>query len=154
MKKATIIEVITFLNIGLFLYTAIAKIADYSLMRDELAQSPILAPVSNLVAILLPVVEIIVVLMLVVPRWRLKGYYLTLGLMTLFTVYIVILLSSDKDLPCSCGGIIQELTWQQHLIFNSAFILADIWGIRLLINQKKESTKERHRMLQYNASYR
>lgn len=150
MKKATIIEVITFLNIVLFIYTAIAKITDYSLMREELAQSPVLAPVSNLVAILLPIVEIIVVLMLMVPRWRLKGYYLTLILMLLFTAYITILLTSDMDLPCSCGGIIQQLSWPQHLIFNAAFILADILAIRLLLKHKKEIHKERNGLIPYN----
>lgn len=152
IKRTTIIESITILNLILFLYTGIAKIMDYSLVREELAQSSVLAPVSNLVAFLLPVIEILVVLMLMVPRWRLKGYYLTLALMILFTGYVTILLTSGKDLPCSCGGIIQQLSWPQHLIFNSAFILADIWAIRLLLKQKKEISEERNRMIQYHVT--
>jgi hypothetical protein len=150
LKRSTIIDAITLLNIILFLYTAIAKIADYSLMKEELAQSPVLAPVSNVAAILLPIVEIIVVLMLAVPRWRLEGFCLTLGLMILFTGYITILLTSGKDLPCSCGGIIQQLSWPQHLIFNSAFIVADSLAIWLLGKQKKEISEYRNRMIQYH----
>jgi hypothetical protein len=153
LKRNTIIEAVTFLNIILFLYTGIAKIADYSLMREELAQNPILAPISNLVAILFPIIEIIVVLMLVVPRWRLKGYYLTLGLMILFTGYITILLTSGSDLPCSCGGIIQQLSWPQHLIFNIAFMIADSLVIWLLRKQKKEASEYMKRMIQYNMTY-
>lgn len=150
LKRTTIIEAITFLNIILFFYTGIAKITDYSLMKDELAQNLLLAPVSNLVAILLPIVEFIVVIMLAVPRWRLKGYYLTLGLMILFTAYITILLTSDKNLPCSCGGIIQQLSWPQHLVFNSAFIVSDILAIWLLRKQKKEVFENRKKMIRYN----
>jgi hypothetical protein len=39
------------------------------------------------------------------------------------------MLLSEKDLPCSCGGIISSLSWRQHIIFNGVFILLAITGI-------------------------
>jgi uncharacterized membrane protein YphA (DoxX/SURF4 family) len=140
IKRTTIIETIVILNIILFLYTGIAKIMDYSVFKEQLAESPILAPVSKAIAILLPLAEFALVIMLLIPRWRLKGLYATLGLMILFTAYITIMLLTSDQLPCSCGGIIEQLSWQQHLIFNGAFILLNVLAIRLLKTEKKQLT--------------
>ena len=141
-KRTTIIEIITVLNIILFLYTGIAKIMDYSVFKEQLAVSPILSFAAKPVALLLPWVEFVVVLMLVIPRWRLKGLYACLGLMILFTAYIIALFSISKEMPCSCGGIIELLSWQQHIVFNVAFIALNLWAIILLKKEKKELMKE------------
>nr|WP_276834881.1 MauE/DoxX family redox-associated membrane protein [Chryseobacterium cucumeris] len=39
-------------------------------------------------------------------------------LMLIFTGYIALLLSKSKNLPCSCGGILEKMSWNQHLYFN------------------------------------
>ena len=141
-KRRTIIEIITVLNIILFLYTGIAKIMDYSIFKEQLALSPILSWAAEPVALLLPGVEFIIVLILVIPRWRLKGLYASLTIMTLFTIYIIALFSISSEMPCSCGGIIEQLSWKQHIVFNSAFILTNIWGIILLKKEKNMAMKE------------
>jgi uncharacterized membrane protein YphA (DoxX/SURF4 family) len=138
MKKRTILETIIVLYTILFLYTAISKFQDYSVFNEQLSDSPLLAPISKSVAWGLPLIELLIVLLLLVPRWRLKGLFVTASLMVLFSVYVVCILIFDKALPCSCGGIIQQLSWPQHLIFNSIFLLLAIWGIRLEKIQRKE----------------
>ncbi|WP_205514602.1 MauE/DoxX family redox-associated membrane protein [Longitalea arenae] len=135
IKRTTIIEIVTVLNIILFLYTGIAKIMDYSVFKEQLAMSPILSWAANPVALLLPWVEFAIVLMLVIPRWRLKGLYASLIMMTLFTIYIIALFSISTEMPCSCGGIMEALSWQQHIVFNLVFVLLNGWAIYL---QKKE----------------
>jgi hypothetical protein len=40
------------------------------------------------------------------------------------------MISFDKNLPCSCGGIISKLSWKQHIIFNLFFIVLSVIGIR------------------------
>jgi hypothetical protein len=112
-----------------------AKLLDYSVFKEQLATSPILAPISKPVALLLPWTEFVVVLLLIIPRWRLKGLLASLALMTTFTIYVIAILSFSDKLPCSCGGIIQELSWSQHLVFNGGFILLAIWAI---VWQKRE----------------
>lgn len=152
-KRTTIIEIITVLNIILFLYTGIVKIMDYSIFKEQLAVSPILGPVAKPVALLLPPVEFVVALMLVIPRWRLKGLYATLALMTGFTVYIIALYAVSKEMPCSCGGIIELLSWQQHLVFNGVFILLNIWAIKLQRREKKELAKGWNDVQKYSVSH-
>lgn len=141
IKRTTIIEVTTVLNIILFLYTGIAKIMDYSVFKEQLAVSPILSWAAKPVALLLPWIEFALVIMLIIPRWRLKGLYASLILMTFFTTYIIVLFSISTAMPCSCGGIMEQLSWQQHLVFNGAFILLNIWAIKLLRREKKELGK-------------
>lgn len=142
IKRTTIIEIITILNIILFLYTGISKIMDYSVFKEQLAVSPILSWTSTSVAVLLPVVECLIVIMLIVPRWRLKGLYASFIIMTAFTAYITAMFIVAPEMPCSCGGIIELLSWQGHLIFNSIFVILNGLAIYLQRKEKKLSGKE------------
>jgi uncharacterized membrane protein YphA (DoxX/SURF4 family) len=138
MKRTTIIETIIFLYAILFLYTGISKLMEYDVFKENIAASPILAPVASLIAWNIPFFEFAITAILIIPKWRLKGLYAALTLMILFTVYIIAILLFDKNLPCSCGGIIQQLSWWQHLVFNSVFILLAIWGTVLQKRERKQ----------------
>jgi uncharacterized membrane protein YphA (DoxX/SURF4 family) len=137
MKRTTIIETIVFLYVILFLYTGISKLFDYSVLKESIADSPILAPIATPIAWVLPWVEFAITILLIIPRWRLKGLYASFILMILFTGYVIALLLFDEKLPCSCGGILQELSWPQHLIFNGIFVLLALWAIVLQRREKK-----------------
>jgi hypothetical protein len=126
---STLSEAVTVLYIILFLYTGIDKITNYLVFREQLEVSAILTYVATLIASILPCVELITVVLLAIPKLRLKGLYVSLCLMVIFTGYIVAILCFDKDLPCSCGGLISQLSWKQHLIFNTLFIALAILGI-------------------------
>jgi uncharacterized membrane protein YphA (DoxX/SURF4 family) len=142
MRKTTIIEIITVLFIILFLYTGISKLMDYNIFREQIATSPLLEPVSIPIAWGLPWVEFLVLVMLIFPRWRLKGLYASLILMVLFTSYIIAVLTFNEHIPCSCGGVLQELSWRQHIIFNGAFISLALTGIVLSGKVRKERLME------------
>lgn len=137
IKRTTIVEAIVLINIILFLYTGIAKIMDYDLFKEQLAVSPILSWAATPIAILLPIVEFLVVIMLIVPRWRLKGLYACFGLMTGFLLYIIAMYIFAPEMPCSCGGLIELLSWKGHMIFNAIFMLIDAVAIRLHRQEKK-----------------
>ena len=122
MKKTIVVEIITVLYIILFLYTGLSKLMDYSIFREQLEESPLLSSISSPIALGLPIAELAATLLLTIPRWRLKGLYASLVLMILFTSYVIGILIFDEHLPCSCGGIIGELSWPQHIVFNSSFI--------------------------------
>lgn len=141
MKKATVLETIVILYIILFLYTGISKLIDYSIFKEQIATSPFLAPMAKGIALSIPWIEFLVVILLIVPKWRLKGLYNSLLLMIVFTMYIVGILLFNKDLPCSCGGVISELSWGQHIVFNSVFIVMAIAAI-LFERQLRKSNKD------------
>jgi len=138
MKRTTIIEIITLLTLSLFLYAGIAKIMDYTLFREQLAESPVLKPFAGFIAMALPIVEFALVVLLLVPRWRLKGLYSSLILLSIFTVYIAVMMLTSDHLPCSCGGLLEELSWKGHIFFNGGFILLNAIAIRLEKHLKKQ----------------
>ena len=121
--KNNIILAICYLYAFLFTYAAISKILDYHDFRIKLGQSPLLSAFAGYVAIGVPVLELIIVLMLIFPRWRISGLFTSFCLMIAFTAYIFIILNFSSNIPCSCGGILQDLGWNEHLIFNIVFIL-------------------------------
>jgi uncharacterized membrane protein YphA (DoxX/SURF4 family) len=131
MTRSTIVEIISMLFVILFLYTGISKLMEYGVFKEQIADSPILKPFASFIAWSLPLTEFIVSILLIIPRWRLKGLYASLLLMIAFTLYIGAVMTFNKELPCSCGGIISLLSWGEHLVFNSVFILLAFAGVVL-----------------------
>jgi hypothetical protein len=129
MKRSIFVVTVAYFFIILFLYTGISKWMHFSLFKEEIAVSPILAPVACWIAWGLPLTEIVISIALFTPQWRLKGLYATLALMILFIGYVSGILIMDKHISCSCGGIIEELTPWQHLLFNSICLLLNMAAI-------------------------
>ncbi|GAA0527778.1 MauE/DoxX family redox-associated membrane protein [Chitinophaga japonensis] len=140
MKRKTIVDIIAYLFILLFVYASVNKLADYRAFSIELGKSPLLTAFADWVAWGVPVVELVVVALLTVPRWCLAGLYAAFSLMTMFTAYIVAILKFSDYIPCSCGGVLQNMTWNQHLVFNIFFVVLGFVGIMLY---EKEAPKDK-----------
>jgi hypothetical protein len=129
--QSIVTGIISALLLILFLYTAASKLMDHERFLMVLKKSPLLQEVAGPVSWLVPLSELIVSLSLFVPAWRLYGFRLAFGLMSIFTLYIAYMILFTPHLPCSCGGVIRKMSWSQHLVFN-VFFLALAWsGIRL-----------------------
>lgn len=130
MKQPFLVKAIAFFFILLFLYTGVDKLLEITTFRDQLVASPLLGSIAGLVAWALPVTEIILAIALFIPRWQLKALYASGILMILFTIYVAVILLIDTHISCSCGGIIENLSPRQHLLFNGATIA--LAGIAIL----------------------
>lgn len=117
--------------VTLFLYTGISKLMEYTVFKEQLRESPLAGFAAPLIAIGLPFLEFALIVLLVLPRWRLWGLYASTALMIAFTVYIIVLMNIADHLPCSCGGVLAQLSWGQHIVFNSVFIALGVLGILL-----------------------
>lgn len=131
LKKRLAVEIIALLFVILFLYTGIAKLMEFDIFQEQLNDSPILEPVAPFVAWGLPITEFIVSLALFIPKYRQLGLYASFILMILFTGYVAWLLAFAPELPCSCGGIMEKLSWQAHLVVNIALVGLALTGIIL-----------------------
>lgn len=140
MKKSTLAEIIAIWFVILFLYAAICKIVDFTVFRIQIGQSPVLKPVAWWIAWLTPVIEFVVSILLFLPKTRLKGLRGAFGLMTAFTLYVIAIMTLDASLPCSCGGVIEKLSWKGHLIFNSINTVLALTGVQLEWSAKKHPT--------------
>ncbi len=134
-----IVKIISILFIVLFVYAAVSKILDYETFRVQLAQSPLLSAYAGIIAWCIPVIEIGISFLLMVPKFRTIAIYAAFTLMVMFTAYIYIILNYSDFIPCSCGGVLEKLSWTQHLIFNLVFIM--LAGVAVFftvqINNKK-----------------
>lgn len=130
-RAASISETIVALLAFLFLYTALSKYADLRVFRYSLSSSPILKTFTKPVSVLLPALEILIVILLTLPRTRLLGLYSSLILLSIFTIYLICMISFSTTLPCGCGGVISQLSWKGHIFFNIFFVALAAIGIRL-----------------------
>ncbi|HVI47814.1 MAG TPA: MauE/DoxX family redox-associated membrane protein [Chitinophaga sp.] len=127
--KHTVVEISGILFILLLVYAAVAKLSDVEKFRNQLGQSSMLLPYVSWLYWGIPMTEITLSVMLIFTATRLPALYGCFFLMTLFTVYIFIVTRYSDQVPCSCGGIIQELSWDQHLVFNLFFIVLAALGV-------------------------
>jgi uncharacterized membrane protein YphA (DoxX/SURF4 family) len=139
MKKQMIIEIIIFLHILLFLYAAGTKLVSYEKFVGQIGKSPILTEYAGLLAWAVPTIEILISIILIIPKLRLVGLYAAFALMVIFTLYIIAILSFSKELPCACGGVLSNLHWKGHLIFNIGYVLLGLVGILLFKGEADHS---------------
>ena len=134
MKTIRLIIILIF--IMLLAYTALSKLSNYTNYILEIQQSPLLKTVPGSIVWILPGFELLVALMLATKHWRLKGLYLFIIMMIIFTVYLIANSQFSYYIPCSCGGFLESLPQTEHIILNSVFVLLGIWGIYLEKNIK------------------
>jgi len=132
--KNTIADSAAYLILALFMYTAASKLFTLDNFASTLAKSPLIGSYSKLLAWLIPISELLVSLLLIIARTRKQGLYAALLLMVLFTTYLCYMVLSGTKLPCSCGGVVSNLSWQQHIWFNIAFIVLAFTGTRMYKN--------------------
>lgn len=139
--RKIVVEIISALFALLWGYAAISKLLDYGTFKVQLGKSPLITEFAALAAIAVPLAELIIAGFLIVglynERFRLMGFYMSLFLMSMFTAYIIAILNFSYYIPCSCGGILSSLGWEEHVIFNLVFVALAIIAI-LLMNKKQK----------------
>ena len=141
MKRSTIVEIICYAFFFLFVYTALSKWLIYPLFVDDLHRSPLTGPFAVLISIIIPASELVVAILLLFNKTRKWGLYAVFILMVLFTGYVGYVLGLTKDRPCSCGGIIRNMSWPKHMIFNTILTLLAAIGIWFNHNNEHNSEK-------------
>lgn len=138
------LDAMSCLLIFLWVYAAASKLLDYQTFSVQLGQSPLLTPIAGLMAWFVPVVEILLAVMLGINKTRRYGLYGSFFLLVAFTAYIVAITRFSDFVPCSCGGILEKLSWNQHLVFNIGFVLLTARAI-VLQSRLTFSTVSPHR---------
>jgi len=131
IKRDLITDTISCLFILLFIYAAISKLLAGNTFKEQVGQSPLLTSYSSIIVILIPFIEIFLSILLIKTKTRLAALYGSFGLMVLFTLYIIAITKLSDYIPCSCGGILESMNWNQHLVFNCIFVVLAIIAILL-----------------------
>jgi len=136
--RIILIELTTALFILTFFYAALSKLKDFNNFEIQLAKSPILGSIYGIVAIAIPVVEIVIVSFLLIERLRFIGLLASFTIMVAFTAYIFVILHFSEYIPCSCGGILQNMSWTQHLYFNFLLIILAAFAVMAYPSRSQE----------------
>jgi uncharacterized membrane protein YphA (DoxX/SURF4 family) len=139
MTRNLLMKVVCFLLTLLFTYAAFSKLFNYTEFKAQLGNSPFITPVAGVLAWLIPIVELVIAIMLTVNNTRLTGFYSSFLILLIFTLYITAMLIAGVRLPCSCGGVIRQLNWKQHVGFNLFFILLALIGI---LSERKQKMSQ------------
>lgn len=122
----------------LFIYAATSKLIEFQNFKLQIGQSPVIAAWAGVIVILIPTIEILLGILIMVARFRKFALWASFTVMAMFTVYIYLILNYSSYIPCSCGGILEKMTWTQHLYFN--IIVTVAIAVAFLL-EKKESNK-------------
>ncbi|GAA4090801.1 MauE/DoxX family redox-associated membrane protein [Mucilaginibacter panaciglaebae] len=120
-----VVALITAIFVLLFSYTSISKFLDYNRFVFQMRQAPIpiVKSIAPFLGWLIPIVESTLVIGLLIKKTRAISLFASVLLLVAFEFYIGGMLLSGLDLPCTCGGIISTMSWNQHLLFNGIVIL-------------------------------
>lgn len=132
-KKNKVIAIITAMLMTLFFYTAISKLLDMEEFLRQLTNQAL--PGWSVVPLLwlIPISELFTTVLLLIPITQKVGLYASAVLMTLFTVYMgLVLLNVFTRVPCSCGGVLRSLDFKTHFLFNLLFLVIAMVGIYMI----------------------
>ena len=135
------VEIIASLFVLLFVYAAVSKLLDFENFRVQLGQSPMLGAYAEFIIWGMPLLEILAAVALSIGRYRKMGLLASYTLMVMFTAYIYTILHYSSFVPCSCGGVLEKMSWNQHLIFNAVFIVLALFGIFITGKNRQSALK-------------
>jgi hypothetical protein len=146
--KKILLELFISILVILFAYTASIKLMKFEENVLAMKAQPLVPWLQSLLIYGVPISEIVAIILLAIPKYRRIGLYFTAGLLFIFTGYVVLVnLNYYGRIPCSCGGVIRSFTWQQHLAFNSFFIviaIAAIWLEKQIANNQNNNLNTRY----------
>lgn len=134
--KEIILTSINLVLIFLWTYAALSKLLNYEQSRMQMMNQVFPGTINKILLWAVPVSELFITGLLLSKKWRTLGLLCSSILLLLFSIYIVVVMSDAFGrIPCSCGGIISELSWGQHLIFNMLFLLLALVGFIITIKK-------------------
>lgn len=117
---AVIFQVVIF---SVFLYSAITKFIDIDVFVNNIEKSLFLNYLSpNYLAVFIVFFEFSIAVLFFFEKTIRVALFLSFFLLIIFTGYIILMFMYSPFMPCSCGGIIDSLTWEQHIVFNAVLI--------------------------------
>lgn len=125
--KAFICTAAPFLLILLFTYAGLSKLFTLGDFRGELHNQSFPGWMAEVLLYTLIPLELLTAGLLCFSATRQWGLGLSALLMAVFTGYIALVLAGYwQRVPCSCGGVLKNMSWRAHLFFNLFFLLLSL----------------------------
>jgi len=124
MKKEIAIQILSTFIAMLFCYAMVSKIADYRENLSEMRNQVFPIAVADILTWFIPLVELGIVCCLIYKPFRHMGLWLSFGLLSLFSIYILLGVNEMFNrVPCNCAGILwKNSTYWDQFWFNMVFM--------------------------------
>jgi len=133
MNPHPFIILITGLLIFLWAYSSFSKLIELKKFHHALMTQVFPRWVGKILLYVLPISEIALVALLLIPQTRLIGMYSSMFMMALFTLYVggAVFHIYERH-PCACGGLFGRLGWHKHFKVNIMLTLIALVGVILM----------------------
>lgn len=129
------------LLILLWIYSGVSKLIESEETQLQILNQVFPKALSRAILWSISIIEILAAFLLSFRTSRQAGIIISVALMGVFNLYIVAVVQGlFRYTPCSCGGIIANLSWSQHLIFNACFLVLALYA--LVINLKERRSEK------------
>ena len=116
-----------YLLVLVYLYTLAQKVMDLGAFHERLVKNSLFSDqFIDALIYLVPLAELVVVVLVLVPKTRSFGLQSSLFMMIAFTFYLWFLNKHGDISNCGCGGIFHYMTYVQHMLTNFGIILVNL----------------------------
>lgn len=129
-RERIVLSIVLFF-VFLFSYTGIDKLHQLDKFVRGISKIPYAGHIATWVGWAVPLFELFISLLLIVPRYTRLGLQLATILMGIFTLYLGLMLAFAEKRMCHCGGVIESMGWVEHLLFNIICLGLGVWAIHL-----------------------
>lgn len=135
-RKITV-QVVSFLLIILWIYAASSKLMNFNMFRQQMSWQMLFPFIKHTIIYILPAAEVLTAFLLVFERTQRAGLYFSFTMLLAFTIYVGLAVFKFFDhIPCSCGGILNKMTWNAHFLLNIFFLLLTALGIYMVYRER------------------
>jgi hypothetical protein len=131
MFTKTLVKLIAIALAVLFAIAAVGKLEHYAKFRLQLQKFPVSLPGLCSLAWVIPVIELTIAVLLLLPVTRLKGLFASLFLLGLYTLYLACMLETRFYCTCNCGEPFQSLSLKMHIVFSLVCVFVTGVGVVL-----------------------
>lgn len=137
-------DIIAALLTLLFLYASVVKLLNFQEFISDMHNQPFPDWAIPILVWVVPLSELVICILLWIERTRLFAFWASIVALGIFTSYILlVLMHLFPYVPCSCGGVIEGFSWEQHFVFNILFLYAAVLGmaIQRIINESYDDNQ-------------
>ncbi len=138
MHSTRFLQVSHIILLWVLSYTGMSKWVNLSHFKSSMRSQPIPELWADVFTYLIPTLETIAVIGLILPALKQKAWILTTVLMTAFTAYVLyIILTGLHNTTCPCGGLFENLSWNQHLFVNIGLTILSFGTLYVMNSQQR-----------------
>lgn len=107
----------------LFILTAVVKLCNLDKFEAKLTAFPVLSSISAIVALLVPIFEITIAVLLFIRKTKHLGLHLACWWFILFTYFILLVIHTKSAVPYFYGHSWLSISFGPQLLFNNISII-------------------------------